>query len=265
MTWQDSGKFGLSKQTFKALIQTNYAISELSLDLLTEGYDYVLTGRLQSDPLERRFSHYRQLSGGRFLVSLQEVIRSESIIKLKSLLKRNIDITSLSITGHSNSSIYDFTRNMLINDYDHLQLTDASQQVAVYISGYISLKLSEHTHCPVCLSSLNNNLISSEYVSNLNQGGLTLPCTSLQHFVLSAFCLLEVSEKEIRNSRFPWKSLAQTLLSIATVEWDSSFACVDHSEKSKESVNKCVSNIYFNNLRKQVWETRRKDQVTAFK
>ena len=84
---------------------------------------------------------------------------------------------------------------MLINDYDHLQLTDASQQVVVYISGYISLKLSEHTHCHVCLSSLNNSPISSEYVSNLNQGGLTLPCTSLQHYVLSAFCLLEVSEK----------------------------------------------------------------------
>ena len=55
ITWQVSRRFGLSQQTFKALIQTNYAISELSLDLLTEGYDYVLTGRLQSDPLERRF------------------------------------------------------------------------------------------------------------------------------------------------------------------------------------------------------------------
>ena len=130
---------------------------------------------------------------------------------------------------------------------------------------YISLSLSEHIQCPVCLSSLNNNLVSSEYVSNLNQGGLTLPCTSLQHYVLNAFCLLEVSEREIRSSSFPWKSLALALLSIATVEWDSTFACSCHSEKSKELVNKITSNIYFNNLRKQVSETRRKDQVTAFK
>ena len=166
ITWQVSGRFGLSQQTFKALIQTNYSISELSLDLLTEGYDYVFTGRLQSDPLERRFSHYRQLSGGRFLVSLQEVIRSESIIKLKSLLKRNIDISSLSTPTQSISSINDFARNMLINDCDHLQLTEASQQVVVYIAGYISLSLSEHIQCPVCLSSLNNNFVSSEYVSN---------------------------------------------------------------------------------------------------
>ena len=54
--WQDSKKLGLSQQTFKALIQTYYPISELSLELLNEGYDYVLTGRYQSDPLERRFS-----------------------------------------------------------------------------------------------------------------------------------------------------------------------------------------------------------------
>ena len=63
------GKLGLSQQTFKALIQTNYDMSELSLELLNEGYNYVLTGRFQSDPLERMFSQYRQLSGGRFLVS----------------------------------------------------------------------------------------------------------------------------------------------------------------------------------------------------
>ena len=103
--WQDSKKLGLSQQTFKALIQTNYAISELSLELLNEGYDYVLTGRFQSDPLERRSSQYRQLSGGRFLVSLQEVLRSESIIKLKYLLKRNINISSLCFTNDSISSI----------------------------------------------------------------------------------------------------------------------------------------------------------------
>ena len=259
------GKIWLSQQTSKALIQTNYTISELSLDLLTEGYDYVLTGRLQSDPLERRFSHYRQLKGGRFLVSLQEVIRSESIIKLKSLLKRNIDISTLSTPTQSISSINDFARNMLINDCDHLQLTEDSQQIVVYLAGYISLSLSEHIQCPICLSSLNNNLVSSEYVSNINQGGLTLPCTSLQHYVLSAFCLLEVSEREIRSSSFPWKSLALALLSIAKVELDSTFACSCHSEKSKKLVNKITSNIYHNNLKKQVSETRRKDQVTAFK
>ena len=48
---------------------------------LSEGYDFVMTSRLQSDPIERRFSQYRQMSGGRFLESLREVTNSERIIR----------------------------------------------------------------------------------------------------------------------------------------------------------------------------------------
>ena len=90
-----------------------------------------------------RFSQYRQLSGGRFLVSLQEVLRSESIIKLKSLLKRNIDISSLCSPNIPTSLIKDYAQDLLLNDCDHLRLTEDSQQVIVYISGYISLSLAQ--------------------------------------------------------------------------------------------------------------------------
>ena len=50
-----------------------------------------MTGRLQSDPIERRFSQYRQMSGGRFLVSLREVLNSERILSCPSLIKENIN------------------------------------------------------------------------------------------------------------------------------------------------------------------------------
>ena len=49
-------------------------------ELLNDGYDYILTARLQSDPIERRFSQYRQMSGGRFLVSLREVRNTADFI-----------------------------------------------------------------------------------------------------------------------------------------------------------------------------------------
>ena len=48
-------------------------------------------GRLQSDPIKRRFSQYRQMSGGRFLVSLSEVLNSERILACRSLIKENIN------------------------------------------------------------------------------------------------------------------------------------------------------------------------------
>ena len=50
-----------------------------------------MTGRFQTDPLERRFSQYRQMSGGRFLISLKEVLKSESIIQVKTILKNSLE------------------------------------------------------------------------------------------------------------------------------------------------------------------------------
>ena len=52
-------------------------------ELLNDGYDYILPARLQSDPIECRFSQYRQMSGGRFLVSLREVRNTERILSCR--------------------------------------------------------------------------------------------------------------------------------------------------------------------------------------
>ena len=48
--------------------------------------------RFQNDPLEKRFSQYRQMSGGNFLVSLQEVLQSEKTLFFKLLLKESVNI-----------------------------------------------------------------------------------------------------------------------------------------------------------------------------
>ena len=74
-----------------ALVLTLRAQSELIKELLSEGYDFVMTSRLQSDPIERRFSQYRQMSGGRFLVSFREVTNLERIIRCRSLVKADIN------------------------------------------------------------------------------------------------------------------------------------------------------------------------------
>ena len=50
--WETSTKFGLSIQTFSVLRRTNNAISDISSDLLSEGFQFVLTGRIQTDALE---------------------------------------------------------------------------------------------------------------------------------------------------------------------------------------------------------------------
>ena len=65
-SWTCSNLY-LSKQTSKTLVLTlRSQAMMINKDLLSEGYMFVLTQRLQNDPIERRFSQYRQMSGERF-------------------------------------------------------------------------------------------------------------------------------------------------------------------------------------------------------
>ena len=84
--WSESPALCLSKQTSGAFIRTLRAQVSLIGELFDEGYNYVIPRKFQSDPLEKRFSRYRQMSGGRFLVSLCEINNSERILACRSLL-----------------------------------------------------------------------------------------------------------------------------------------------------------------------------------
>ena len=68
-----------------------------------EKITFVLTGRLQTDPPEGRFSQYRQMSGGRFLVSLREVLHSEGILACRSLIRGNVNFWEENLTADQNN------------------------------------------------------------------------------------------------------------------------------------------------------------------
>ena len=80
--------FTLTKETSSALIWTLLCHAALIKELSDEGYKSILTSPFQSNPLERRFGQYRQMSGGRFLVGLRDVTHSQKTTKLKKLTKR---------------------------------------------------------------------------------------------------------------------------------------------------------------------------------
>ena len=69
-------------------------------DLLNEAYQYVITARLQNDPI-KCFSQYRQMRGGRFLVNLREVLNSERILRYRSLIKENINFWEKDLTSEN--------------------------------------------------------------------------------------------------------------------------------------------------------------------
>ena len=77
--WCQSPHFTLTAQTASALTSTLRSHAILIDELVNEGYSFVMTSRLQSDPIKKRFSQYRQMSGGRFLVSLREVLKMKML------------------------------------------------------------------------------------------------------------------------------------------------------------------------------------------
>ena len=81
--------FTLSKQTCEALQRTLLCHATLIEDLLADDFD--LRSRFQSDPIERRYGQYRQMSGGSFHVLLKDILSSEKILK-KSLFKEGMKI-----------------------------------------------------------------------------------------------------------------------------------------------------------------------------
>ena len=97
-------RFTLTEQTSSALKQTLRCTASLIEDLIAEGYNYVLTSRILSDLLERRYSQYRRMSGGRFLVGLKEVNDAKKILKIRSLLKEGIHFWEDNLNVDNNKS-----------------------------------------------------------------------------------------------------------------------------------------------------------------
>ena len=145
--WHDDcPAFTLTSKASYALVLTLHAQSGLIKELLSEGYDFVMTSRLHSDPIERRFSQYRQMSGGRFLVSLREVTNSERIIRCRSLVKA--DINSWKEDLGSDKPSLDFSALLALLSQHEIEITEStldssSKEVSTIIAGYIAKKLAK--------------------------------------------------------------------------------------------------------------------------
>ena len=94
-------------------------------DLLSNGLKFALTARFQSDAIERRFGKYRQMSGGRFLVGLKDVTWSERILKIKSLVKENIDIKDdIKVTDNEDAIQQELLDNIMEIGFENVILSD---------------------------------------------------------------------------------------------------------------------------------------------
>ena len=94
--------------------------------------------------MKRRFGQYWQMSGERFLVGLSEATSSEKIIKLKTLLKDDIDISNIM---DSNVKHDENIETLLHHDDlsrcsdEMVTLSKDRRKVGIYIAGYVAKKI----------------------------------------------------------------------------------------------------------------------------
>ena len=120
------------------MINTLRSQAMLIDELLNDGYDYIVTARLQSDPIGSRFSQYRQMSGERFLVSLREVRNTERILSCRPLIKNDIDFwkEDLQQPERNEDESYEMIGEILRDriEISETILDDDSSEVAITIS-----------------------------------------------------------------------------------------------------------------------------------
>lgn len=266
--WQNSQtkvseRYTLSKQTSNAMVLTLKSTSFLIEDLLSEGYDYVLTSRFQSDPIERRFSKYRQMSGGRFLVGLREVVSSEKILQLKSLLKEEFNFWDMDLQPDEQQ--IDFEEFTLYeNELEEIELDNDTKEVAIYIAGYITKKLLKRSKCDLCKFILESDevMTSTGYTNLLSRGGLKLPTQSLADYVCISFAKLDLAYEFLQKASNNIRNASEHVLKT---EWNDKFMCSEHFEQGMSLINKTITNIYFNNKQTILNDTVRKDDICSFK
>jgi hypothetical protein len=270
-TWSLCPHFTLTRQTSKALVISLKSQAFLIRDLLDEGYDYVLTVRFQSDPLERRFSQYRQMNGGNFLVSLREVYSSEKILSLRSMIKEGINIWEEDVfTTINEEEFANFKCELaeLSTEILESQLSEESSHVSVTIAGYVAKQLSKKIKCSHCtdkLISKNSDTLHDSYLKLLSRGGLIHPTQSLADFVAQSFSILDLTSDLILkySSIVPTNMLAEDVLNNYTA--GVYFTCDAHKDSGKRMATRIIINIFYNNKRLISTDNVRKQQVKDFK
>ena len=118
---------------------------DLAKTLLSLKMKYVLFGKIQSDGLEGEFGVIRQLSGGNYHISVEQVISSVSLRRLKLYHKLEMHdneiVSADNICCVGNMQDKDDDLELLDNCFGETSnLTESERSTLYYICGYICFK-----------------------------------------------------------------------------------------------------------------------------
>ena len=162
---------GLTSETSNALHRTLVGIVDLIRTLLNQGYAYVLPGKFSSDRIEGEFGICRKSSGGKFLISAEQVFNS--LNKLFSKLDMYVENDDVIDDLKDSESDHELIASCF-EEASTLNVTEKS--TLYYICGYVAKKEGI-----VCTDA--GDVVSlppeSEYTLILSHGKLKLPPINL--------------------------------------------------------------------------------------
>jgi len=168
-TWQSMPtKKKLSNEMFFSLRHTLRGLIHLSKYLFeTSDLEFILLGKVNSDPIERRFGTYRQLSGANFFVSLKQFFEGEKKLRLRSLIRFDrLSVSDLKKLGESQQQSSQEQTEMdaislsaFLQEPNSEEISDFSslhklESVIFYCSGYVSRSLLRRNKCEACAKLL---------------------------------------------------------------------------------------------------------------
>ena len=99
----------------------------------------------------------------------------------------------------------------------------------------------------------------NNYLRKLSRGGLLIPTTDMRHYIAKSFAILDLCQHLTRDAHLPERTAAEVCL--LRNDFPVTFLCEELSNLVK-FLNRTVSNVFFNNARKQIQDMRRQKTVS---
>lgn len=177
-----SGK--LSKEARSALMQTSYRLIKITQYCIEElKFDYLLLGKIQTDPLENRFGSYRCLSGSLHNISVRQVYEAENKLCLQSFLSQiiksahfgNMPIELNNDNCISESESYSsFIEKIFVEENDISEVED-DLPLLTYIGEYCSYSVLKKLTFTFDKAMIIENDDSISWIKKFDRGSLLYP------------------------------------------------------------------------------------------
>ena len=226
----------LSAQTFVSFRHSCITLP-LIISHLTQncGFDYVLSSRLQNDPIEHQFGLYRMMSGAQYHITYSQISESQrrlnlsNILKLFALQQCKSELT-LKQFINTFSSTEDEPIHVSYNQYievildlDSINLDNQVLQAIVFIGGYAVFSYLKITNCHNCVLHLTENkdieiseTTKYDLVRYIDRGSLKWPSDIVIESIIVLWKIFtKIDENEVLKKQFYSSPSRKVLIHLA--------------------------------------------------